>query len=472
MTAVAEDQWAPVAERMDAAARQIRAEPAELVHTYAGRGAALELMRRRDGEVLLSGPAGTGKSRACLEKLNLAALKYPGMVGLIVRQVRDTLSSTALQTFEKFVITEQLATGAVVYLGASGRRPARYIYNNGSEIWLAGLDKPSKIMSTEFDMIYIQEATEVKLDGWESLTTRLGRTPTMPYQQLIADCNPDQSTHWLNLRCHSGATVKLESRHQDNPVLADTNGNWTTQGSAYIATLDKLTGVRKLRLRHGIWAAAEGVIWDQFDPAVHIVDPFPIPTDWPRFWAVDFGMVHPFVWQAWACDPDGRLFRYREIHMSGRMVEDHAKQIMGIVCPGAEWDDRAGRWRGGTWVEPKPQKILCDHDSEDRATLAKYLGLPNQPAVKTVKRGLEAVNARWRDNRLFLMRKALVERDPVAVKNGRPTCTEEEIGGYVWDDNKEQPVKEDDDGCDPARYVVSHFDLKARLTSGNREVWM
>lgn len=422
----------------------------ELTHAYRGRGAARELMRCRDKEVLVSGPAGTGKSRACLEKLNLAALKYPGMRGLLVRQVRDTLPATALETFEKFVIPEQLAAGAVVYRSGSGRRPARYEYNNSSELWIAGLDKPSKIMSTEFDMIYIQEATEVTPNGWESLTTRL-RSRSMPYRQLIADCNPDSSTHWLNLRCNAGTTTKIESRHRDNPILFGEHGEPTEFGREYMDTLDKsLTGVRRLRLLDGIWAAAEGVIWGSFDPARHIVDPFPIPDDWPRIWTVDFGSVHPFVWQAWARDGDGRLFRYREIHMTGRIVEDHAKQILGLVAP------------DGQWREPKPQHILCDHDTEDRETLRRYLGLANQPADKRVKPGLEAVESRFRADRLFFVRGALVERDQRLVDARKPTCTEEEIGGYVWDANKEQPVKENDDGCDATRYAVSHFDLKSQ----------
>lgn len=447
-----------------------------LEHVYTGRGAARELMRCRDSEVLMVGPAGTGKSRACLEKLNVAALKYPGMRGLIVRQVRDTLPSTALETFEKFVIPEQIRAGAVVYRSGSGRRPARYEYNNGSEIWLAGLDKPSKIMSTEFDMIYIQEATEVTPNGWESLTTRL-RATTMPYRQLIADCNPDSSTHWLHLRCQSGATTEIMSRHEDNPVLCADDGSYTEFGAEYMAKLDALTGVRKLRLRDGKWAAAEGVIWGSFDPKRHVVDPFPIPPDWPRVWTVDFGMVHPFVWQAWAVHPEGKLYRYREIYMSGRMVEDHAKTIMGLVRPGAVWDDTAKDWTGGTWIEPKPQHIICDHDAEDRETLRRYLAMANSPANKQVKRGLEAVEARFRDDRLFFFRDGkvtirtpagerartvygLAERDQAQLDARKPTRTEDEIGGYVWDANKEQPVKNDDDGCDATRYAVSHFDLK------------
>ena len=47
-----------------------------------------------------------------------------------------------------------------------------------------GLDKVSKIMSAEYDVIYVQEATELLEDEWEHLTTRLRRA-AMPYQQII-----------------------------------------------------------------------------------------------------------------------------------------------------------------------------------------------------------------------------------------------------------------------------------------------
>lgn len=443
----------------------------ELQHTYQPRGAARQLLACRDDEVLLDGPAGTGKSRACLEKLNLAAIKYPGMVGLIVRQVRDTLASTALRTFEKFVAPELIESGAVVYHAATQREPARYRYWNGSELWLAGMDKPSKIMSTEFDMIYVMEATELKVDSWEALTTRLGRGVAMPYQQLIADCNPDAPTHWLKIRADLGAVTMLHSRHLDNPRMYTDAGQLTPVGTVYIGKLDNLTGVRRLRLRDGLWVAAEGVIWESFDPAVHVIDRFEIPVDWPRIWVVDFGLVNPFVWQAWARDGDGRLFRYREIYMSGRLVEDHAKKIMGLVCPGAVWNDDQRRWVGGHWLEPKPTRVLCDHDAEDRATLRRYLGMSNHAADKRVKMGLEAVEKRFRDKRIFFLKGSLVERDQSLVDARKPWRTEDEIPAYVWDETKEAPVKENDHGCDDVRYVVSQCDLKARVTSKDRSVW-
>src|SRR5438552_18558621 len=73
---------------------------------------------------------------------------------------------------------------------------------NGSILAIAGLDKSSKVMSSEWDLIYVQEATELDEDDWESLTTRL-RNGMNIYQQLIVDCNPDAPTQWLKQRASS-----------------------------------------------------------------------------------------------------------------------------------------------------------------------------------------------------------------------------------------------------------------------------
>jgi PBSX family phage terminase large subunit len=427
-----------------------------LTRVYAPRGAAAEVFRRREGEVLLSGPAGTGKSRACLEKLHAMGLANPGMRGLIVRKTAASLTSTALATWKQFVIPESVDRGHVDYYGGSAEEPAQYRYANGSKILIGGMDKPSKIMSSEYDAIYAQEATELTITDWEALTTRL-RNGRVSFQQLIADCNPDRPDHWLKQRADRGATVILYAQHEDNPRLFSGEGSLTEEGRAYLDRLDNLTGVRKARLRHGRWVAAEGIIYPEFDPAVNLVaKPKDPPHDWTRLWTVDFGYTHPFVLQCWAVDPDGRAYRYREIFHTQRTVAEHVATLKRILVR----DD-------GTWREPKPRLIICDHDAEDRATLTRELGLPTTPARKTVSDGLQAVKARWtpaKDGRprLFYVRDALVERDQTLVDAGRPCCSEEEIGGYVWNETKDAPVKDMDDGMDATRYLVAHLDLRGK----------
>ncbi|HEV8178333.1 MAG TPA: phage terminase large subunit, partial [Gemmatimonadales bacterium] len=217
---------------------------------YRPYGTAQALMNSRAPEIILSGPAGTGKSRAALEKLHLCCQKYPGCRALILRQTRVSLSDSALVTFEEKVLP------AGHYLLDGPQRASRryYRYRNGSEITVAGLDKPGRVMSTEYDMIYIMEAIEVLEDAWEKCTTRLGRNSALPFSQLLADTNPDAPGHWLKQRAERGQCRMLESRHEENPAIWDqVTQAPTPMGRDYLAKLDALTGVRYQRLRLGLW---------------------------------------------------------------------------------------------------------------------------------------------------------------------------------------------------------------------------
>ena len=432
------------------------------------RGAAREVLKCRAPEVLLAGPAGTGKSYACLWKIHLMCLKTPNLRALVVRKTHVSLTETGLVTYKTHVAAEALATGLVRWYGGSGDKPAAYIYANGSTIVVGGLDKPQKIMSSEYDVAYVQEATELTLTDWESITTRL-RNGAISFQQLLADCNPQQPKHWLKMRCEEGAAVMLYGRHEDNPRLFDLlpDGTYrvTEQGRAYIAKLDALTGVRKLRLRHGQWAAAEGIIYEEWRPELHLSDRKRLPLEWPRIWGVDFGYTNPFVWQQWAVDPDGRLWLEHEIYRAKRLVEDHAKDILAVVTRKGKSDERRGEW-----LYPKPRAIICDHDAEDRATLERHLGMGTVAAWKSVSDGIQAMGVRLRPAgdgrpRMYVLRTALVERDEELAQAGKPLGFTQEVEGYVWAPGadgkpvKEEPLKLDDHSMDTARYVVAYQDL-------------
>lgn len=414
-------------------------------HVFTPYGAALDLFNNRDPEVLLSGPAGTGKSRACLEKVHACALLNPGMRGLLVRKTQKSLTSTALTTWRRDVISEAERCGLVSYYGGSAQEPAQYRYSNGSVILMVGMDNATKIMSSEFDIIYVQEAIEIKEDDWQALTTRL-RSGQMSFQQLIADTNPDSNTHWLKQRCDNNQTTLLESRHEDNPVYFDRDGQLTEKGVKYIGVLDSLTGVMHKRMRLGLWVAAEGIIYDMWDPHKHVVPRFDIPNDWDRFLSIDFGHSHPFVCQWWAEDPDGGLWLYREIYKTKTLVEDHAEEI-----------DRLSKG------EPYFKAVITDHDAEDRATLERHLKYSTTAAHKNVNDGIAAVAERLRTGRLHILEDSVVQRDRNQMDAKLPCSTIEEFAGYIWDDQKERPVKENDDGCDALRYAVAAKDLVGKF---------
>lgn len=396
---------------------------------YRPFGAAEALMYDRAPEVLLSGPAGTGKSRALLEKVYFCMLHWPRARALIVRKTRASLTHTGVVTFEQKVLPP----------GSTLKRHTltdSYTLPNGSVIALGGMDNYLRIMSTEYDLIAVLESTELEENDWEALSTRL-RNNVMPFQQLIGDCNPGPPTHWLKKRADRQALTMLESRHEDNPTVTP----------EYLAKLDALTGVRKQRLRYGIWAAAEGLVYEAFDPNVHVVDRFEIPDDWRRFRAIDFGFTNPFSCQWWALDPDDRLYLYREIYWTQRLVEDHAQDIL--------------RHSEGERFEA----TVADHDAEDRATLERH-GISTMAAYKAVQEGIQAVQERLRPDgtgkpRLFILRDSLVERD--RKLDAKPASVLEELPAYIWakavrGEIKEVPVKKDDHGADCLRYAVMYAD--------------
>lgn len=403
---------------------------------YQRYGAAIKLWRSSRREVLISGPAGTGKTRASTEKLHFCANKYPGMRALMVRKTRQSLTQSAMVTYEQKVLPHGWLGNVIKFR----TQEQEYRYPNGSIIAVGGLDKASKVMSSEWDMIYVPEATELMEDDWGALTTRL-RNGKMPYQQLLADCNPGAPNHWLKTRCDRGQCLMLHSRHEDNPTVTP----------EYLEALRNLPGVLKLRLYDGVWAAAEGMVYqDEWDPAIHLIDRFDIPSAWDRYWAIDFGFRNPFVWQAWAQNPDGELFRYREIYRTGCLVEDLAKEIREL-----------------TKHEPRPKAVVCDHDAEDRATFEKHAKQKTTKANKAVGPGIQEVKARLRIKAngrasLYFLRDSLVGRDRDLEAQHLPFTTEMEFENYVWDiangrKSGEEPVKKFDHGQDGCRYLCMQF---------------
>ncbi len=247
--------------------------------SYTPYGGIEKVWKSRATEVLAPGPAGTGKTRGILEKVHLYLLKYPKTRGLIVRKTRASMTESVLVTFESKVVQVGCDLN-----NQSRRTRSSYDYDNGSVLVVGGLDNPDRIMSTEYDIIAVFEATECSEDDWEKLTTRL-RNGKGPYHQIVADCNPASPSHWLKRRADRGQMEVFECRHHDNPVLWDRQAkDWTEQGRKYLATLQSLTGHRRARLLDGKWSAAEGLVYPEFNTATHVVAAMPAQAAQHRLW--------------------------------------------------------------------------------------------------------------------------------------------------------------------------------------------
>jgi PBSX family phage terminase large subunit len=434
-----QEAWTRAKARVETAQRAAQ-------HTYELRGNNLAIQTLTTApEVLLVGAAGTGKTLAILVLIDRLMRTYPGARALIVRKVRADLAQSILVTFEQDV----MGVDHPIVTGVKRESRQSYRYPNGSEIVVGGMDRPGRILSAQYDVIYPAEAVQFTDEDWETFTMR-NRNYVVPFQMVIGDTNPDRPDHWLKQRCDAGLTTLLNSFHEDNPAYWD-GTDWTERGRDYVlGKLNRLSGVRKARYRDGKWVIAEGAVYEDFNEAIHVIDRFEIPKDWRRFRVVDFGYTNPFVCDWWAIDPDGRMYLYRQIYRTQRIVEDHAKDIV--------------RLSEGERIEA----TVADHDAEDRETLRRH-GVPTLAAKKEISVGIQAVQARLRvagdgKPRLFIFRDALVERDESLAEAKKPTSTAAEFPGYVWPKGqdgkplKEVPVDEDNHGMDTARYAVMYVD--------------
>jgi len=381
---------------------------------------------------------------------------YPESRHLFLRKTRASLTESGLVTYENHV----LGSDHPILTSSPNLRKVRqsYRYANGSQIIVGGMDNPERTLSTEYDTIYVQEVTELELEEYETLMRAL-RNGKMPYTQMLSDCNPTYPHHWVYKR-FNGDRPKLTNfttTHKDNPRFWDRlAGRWTVEGERYLATLGNMTGHRRKRFLEGVWAAAEGLVYERFGPHNLLPRGWQPPKEWKRYHALDFGYVNPLCYQFWAEDHDGRLYLYREIYRTGMLVEDLAKYVAQEIRPNSQ----------GVAAEPRPQAIVTDHDDEDRATFEKHSGLKVTPADKGIIAGIQDVQKRLElqndgKPRLYVVAGANFRSDPVLSAAGKPICTEEEFAGYVWDpDGYDEPVDENNHGMDAARYLVRHRDGK------------
>jgi hypothetical protein len=289
------------------------------------RGGNLQLMRSREKEILAEGPAGTGKTRTALELVHLLARTYPKLRALITRKHQVTLTSTALVTFNEKVLHP---VDGVAFFGGNKDEPAAYRYGNGSRIVVGGMDNASKILSSEYDIIYVNEATELSEEDWETLTTRL-RNGVLKHMRIIGDCNPAHSRHWLNRRCQQGKTQRIRTRLEDNPAYFDDYGRPTTEGAYYLETLNNLTGTRRQRLRDGLWVGDEHTVYDGFLEELHVRPLEPGVRFVDGAYGVDYGMRHLAAVVAVSVDQYGRRW-VREAW--GEPSDDHGRSLARKVA--------------------------------------------------------------------------------------------------------------------------------------------
>lgn len=428
------------------------------------RGTAVhQLFESRDRQVLIEGPAGTGKSRGVLEKIHQCCEQHPGLMVWIGRKTRRSMTDTILPLFEKHVLPPGHEA-----LGGGKPAPANrhsYRYANGSEIIVGGLDVPERTFSGEFDLMAVFEATECYEQDIEKLLRGLRASGGLGYNQLICDCNPSYATHWLNLRAMTDKMVRLKAKFADNPSIKPD----------YIRSLAGLGRVLKARLHDGIWLTAEGLIWQDYSSTKHLIHAtleqdarggwdmwVPAWKEKIRLWwffaSVDWGFRAPTVLQVWGVDEKHRAFRVKEIYRTGKTKEWFA--------------DRAEELRKKFDI----QRFECDPEDPEAIAIFNsrmrdaggYGGARREElagkAMNARKIGHDIVREMFRNDTIYLLDNANEHVDDSLRDARMPWKTEDEILAYCFaeDVDGRKPMEDAekgavDHGCDAMRYAMVWF---------------
>lgn len=100
---------------------------------------------------------------------------------------------------------------------------------------------------------------------------------------------------------------------------------------AYKQSLEGLPEAEKQAKLHGNWDAYLGAVFDEFrdkkypdepENALHVIEPFEIPSWWPRLVIGDWGFAAMTYIGFYAVSPQGRLYLYRELHWVKTKIAD------------------------------------------------------------------------------------------------------------------------------------------------------
>lgn len=398
---------------------------------------------------LLSGGVGSGKSFSGCWKGVAINLFFPGSKGLIVRKAGVSLRESTLHTLRKKVLLKEMVLKD--NLSAAVIIHRTIVPGVSSEIHWTGLDKtaeqsyPTKIGSTEYTWIFVDEGVELTREDWEMLSTRTRYVITentfnqikntlkfkydydtyvnnIPHLMFTAT-NPDSPKHWLYKFFFEDKRIDREvffMRPRDNPYLP----------REYLDKLERtLTGIQKIRLLDGKWVQAEGVIYKDFDLTKHVMnddDMLPEYSFYKNFiFGSDSNYPLPRAGVLIGIRGDGRRDLIDEFYEPEAEVEE-------IIAWMIEWQVILQR------------RLTCFQDPSDAQSIAKIDKAPMincYKALNAVNPGINTVAGLFKSNRLF------VHEDCINIIA--------ELQSYCWKQgSKEVPQKKDDHLMDALRYAL------------------
>jgi hypothetical protein len=89
--------------------------------------------------------------------------------------------------------------------------------------------------------------------------------------------------------------------------------------------------LRQIRARiYGEWEVSGGLVYDEWDPAIHVIDDFKIPPNFCMVRTGDHGRVNPCSWLWIAISPDNTWFLVREYEGLGLTIAQNVERIVKL----------------------------------------------------------------------------------------------------------------------------------------------
>ncbi|MBO4343896.1 MAG: phage terminase large subunit [Clostridia bacterium] len=273
--------------------------------------------------VAYGGARGGGKSWALRRKLVLMCARFPGINVLLIRRTYPELRDNHIRP-----LLSELKD-----IAQYNDTRKTFDFPNGSRIKLGYLDSENdtyQYQGQEYDVIAIDEATQLTEFQFQTLKACLRGANSFP-KRMYLTCNPGGVGHGWVKRLFIDKEYRRGERKEDydfipakvydNKILLDKNPDYLEQLKSLPA------GLREAWL-DGSWNGFEGQFFREFDYDIHTVprEAFCDGT-YRRYCAIDYGLdmlAAVFV----AVDKDGRATVYDEVHKSGLIVSEAAREIL------------------------------------------------------------------------------------------------------------------------------------------------
>lgn len=368
----------------------------------------------------------SSKSWSIAQCINAYALEFAGLNIGICRKVASTLTSSVVRPFIK------VAQSFDAWSDSNFNKSERYYtYDlgdgnpNKSTIQFFGLDDIEKIKSTEFNLIWLEEATGFNYDDYIFLRTRISAPKPCGWaqNQVILSLNPSDARGWIRTKLLPQKDVCLiESTYKDNPFLSKEYIKGLLEMAETSPRMYEMLVLNK-------WCISEGRVFDKWD----LYDESTEPKAYDQIlYGLDFGYNHPTALIQCA-------FKDNEVYLKEVIYKQHLTNPELIDLMDALKVDK-----GLTMIADSAEPARID-DIFNRG-YQRVEGIKKIDVVKTIE--------------IVKKYKIYIHKDSKNLQS--------EFDGYEWKKNlageyldKLEPDKQHDDAIAAVRYAVQYYDNNA-----------